>query len=66
MTETENIIKFLNKHSKFGKNIHEIEELSETLSATIYKVIGADDDIVIKVPKKIEGDSEVAFLDLIY
>ena len=66
LTQTENIVKFLNKHSKYGKNVRDIEELGETLSSMIYKVSGADDDIVIKVPKNIEDASEVAFLDLIY
>ena len=66
LTQTENIIKFLNKHSKFGKNVRELEEMGETLSAMIYKVIGSDESVVIKVPKKIEDASEVAFLDLIY
>lgn len=66
LTQTENIIKFLNKHSKFGKNVRELEEMGETLSAMIYKVIGSDESVVIKVPKKIEDAGEVAFLDLIY
>mmetsp|Transcript_20727 Transcript_20727/g.25368 ORF Transcript_20727/g.25368 Transcript_20727/m.25368 type:complete len:104 (-) Transcript_20727:94-405(-) len=56
LQETESIIKFLNRHSTFGKNIREIEEVGETLSSKIYKVIGADDDIVIKVPKKIDDE----------
>lgn len=66
LSQTENIIKFLNRHSKFGKNVHEIEEVKETLTSIAYKVVGADDDMLILVPKKIEDSSEVAFLDLVY
>ena len=40
MTQVENIVKFLNKNSQYGKNVHEIEEISQNLSATIYKVVG--------------------------
>lgn len=43
LSQTENIIKFLNTHSKFGKNVREIEEIGETLSSTLYKVIGSSD-----------------------
>jgi hypothetical protein len=43
LTQTENIIKFLNTHSKFGKNVREIEEIGETLSSTLYKVIGSSE-----------------------
>ena len=66
LSETENVIKFLNKHSKYGKNVREIEEIGETLSMTIYKLVGTDEEVVIKVPKKIEDQDSVAFLDLIY
>ena len=66
VNEIENIIKFLNKHSKYGKNVREIEEIGGTLSMTLYKVTGTDEEVVIKVPKKIEDQDEVAFLDGIY
>ena len=55
LTQTENIIKFLNTHSKFGKNVREIEEVGETLSSTLYKVVGSGEEYAIKVPKKIEN-----------
>lgn len=58
---TENIIRFLNKHSKLGKTIREIEEIGETLSATLYKIVGSEEEMVIKVPKKIESEQSVAF-----
>jgi len=64
LTQVENIVKFLNRHSKFGKNIREIEEFGETLSSTLYKITGSEDEIVIKIPKKIED--EAAFLDIVY
>lgn len=66
LSQTENIIKFLNTHSRFGKNVREIEEIGETLSSTLYKVVGSSEQYVIKVPKKIENQDEVAFFDIIY
>ncbi len=66
LSETENVIKFMNKHSKYGKNVREIEEIGETLSMTLYKLTGTDEEVVIKVPKKIEDQDSVAFLDVIY
>ena len=66
LTNTENIIKFLNTHSKYGKNVHEIEEVAETLSSTLYKIVAGTEEVVIKVPKKIEGQDENGFLDIIY
>lgn len=54
LSQTENIIKFLNKHSKLGKTVREIEEIGETLSSTLYKVVGSEDELCIKVPKKID------------
>ena len=61
LTSTENIVHFLNKHSKLGKNIREIEEIGETLSATLYKIVGSEEEMVIKVPKKIDAEQSVAF-----
>ena len=66
LSQTENIIKFLNQHSKYGKNVREIEEIGETLSSTLYKVVGSLEEVAIKVPKKIENQDEVAFFDIIY
>ena len=33
---------------------------------SLYKLVGTDEEVVIKVPKKIEDQDSVAFLDLIY
>ena len=66
LSQTENIIKFLNTNSKFGKNVREIEEIGETLSSTLYKVIGSGENYAIKIPKKIENQDQVAFFDIIY
>lgn len=66
LTQTENIIKFLNKHSQYGKNVREIEEIGQTLSATLYKIVDSEDEVVIKVPKKISEQDHCAFLDIIY
>ena len=46
--------------------MHEIEEVAETLSSTLYKIVAGTEEVVIKVPKKIEGQEEAAFLDIIY
>ena len=66
LSQIDNIIKFLNKHSTRGKNIHELEEIGETLSSTLYRVVGSAEDFAIKVPKKVEKAEEMAFFDLIY
>ena len=66
LSQIENIIKFLKTNSKFGKNVREIEEIGQTLSATLYKVSGSDEEFAIKVPKKIENQDEVAFFDIVY
>ena len=55
LSETENIVKFLNRHSKFGKNVKEIEEIGEILSSVLYKVVGSAEEVVIKGPKKIKN-----------
>ena len=47
----EQIIRFLSKHSKYGKNIKEVELAQETLSSKIYKVISSEEEIAIKIPK---------------
>ena len=44
-------MKFLAQHSKYGKNFKEIELVNETLSSKIYKVVGTEDEIAVKVPK---------------
>ena len=51
LDQDEQIIRFLSKHSKFGKNVREIELVQETLSSKIYKVLSSDDEIAIKIPK---------------
>ena len=66
LSSAENIVKFINKYSLIGKHIHEIQEIGETLTCTIYKVGTSEDDIAIKVPKKIENGENYPFLDLIY
>ena len=53
LSQIENIVKFLNKHSKHGKTVREIEEIGETLSDTLYKIVSSEEEIAIKVPKKI-------------
>ena len=66
LSQEQNIIRFLNNNSKFGKTIKEIEEVGQTLSAKLYKVAQSEDSFVIKVPKKLlESDSD-AFLDIVY
>ena len=56
------------KHSKYGKNIKEIELVQETLSSKIYKVHGNDNEIAIKIPKLIPDKAQetMGFLDLIF
>ena len=66
LSQIENIIRFLSKHSKFGKTVREIEEIGETLAAKIYKLVSSEGEIAIKIPKKIPDQHEVAFLDIIY
>ena len=67
LSSIENIVKFLNRNSRFGKTVREIEEIGETLSSTIYKIVGTEDEIAIKVPKKLPFDPEtLPFMDLIY
>ena len=46
--------------------MREIEEIGETLSSTLYKVIGSGENYAIKIPKKIENQDQVAFFDIIY
>ena len=48
--------------------MREIEEIGETLSAKLYKISAFDEEVVIKVPKKIPAEQaeKVAFLDIIY
>ena len=68
LTNEEQIVKFLNQHSKIGKTFKEIELIGENLSCNIYKIVGLEREIAIKVPKKVP-DSEQAtlgFLDLIF
>ena len=68
LSQEQNIIRFLNNNSKFGKTIKEIEEVGQTLSAKLYKVAQSEDSFVIKVPKKRklpESESD-AFLDIVY
>ena len=55
LTQVDNIIKFLQKHSKYGKNVREVEEFGSTLSSNLYKVTSSEDEIVIKIPKKVEN-----------
>ena len=64
----ESIIRFLVKHSKYGKNIKEIELVQETLSSKIYKVLGNEDEIALKIPKLIPDKKQefMGFLDLIF
>ena len=64
LSQTENLIRFLNRHSKLGKTIREIEEVGETLACKLYKIVASEDELVIKVPKK-QADS-ASFTDLIY
>lgn len=33
--------------------MREIEEVGQTLSATLYKIVGSEDEVAIKVPKKL-------------
>jgi len=55
LTSVDNILKFLQKHSKYGKTVREVEEFGSTLSSLLYKVTSSEDEIVIKIPKKIEN-----------
>lgn len=51
-----------------GKNFKEIELIGENLSCHIYKIVGNENEIAIKIPKKVP-DSEQAtlgFIDLIF
>ena len=66
LSQEQNIIRFLNNNSKFGKTIKEIEEVGETLSAKLYKVAQSEDSFVIKVPKKLPESESDAFLDIVY
>ena len=61
-------MKFLAKHSKYGKNIKEIELAAETLSSKLYIIVGAEDEIAIKIPKHYNDQTEakLGFLDLIF
>lgn len=67
-TQEEVIVKFLNKHSKYGKTVREIDHFLDTVSHKIYKITGSEEEIVIKVPKKLtDAEKEHAgFLDLIF
>jgi len=65
LSQVENIIRFLNRSSKHGKTIREIEKVGETLVCTIYSIVGSDDEVVIKVPKKLAGSDSCAFMDII-
>ena len=66
--QEEAIVKFLNKHSKYGKTVREIDHFLDTVSHRIYKITGSEEEIVIKVPKKLtDAEKERAgFLDLIF
>lgn len=67
LSQMDNIIRFLNNNSKYGKNVREIEEIGETLSCTLYKIVGSEDEVVLKVPKAVVPGSENAgFLDIVY
>ena len=68
LSSPDNIIHFLNQHSQKGKHVREIEEIGETLSAKLYKISAFDEEVVIKVPKKIPAEQaeKAAFLDIIY
>ena len=68
LDQDEQIIRFLSKHSKFGKNVREIELVQETLSSKIYKVLSSDDEIAIKIPKVYteQQQQSMGFLDLVY
>ena len=65
-SSTETIVRFLNRFSKHCKIIKEIDVLGESLSSTLYKIVGSEEEITIQVPKKIANNSDVAFLDTIY
>merc|ERR1711893_165067 len=49
LSNDESILKFINKHSKYGKIVRELEFFQETLSHKIYKIVGSEEEIVIKV-----------------
>ena len=68
LDQDEQIIRFLSKHSKFGKNVREIELVQETLSSKIYKVLSSDDEIAIKIPKVYteQQQQSMGFEDLVY
>lgn len=67
LSQMDNIVKFLNRNSRYGKTIREIEEIGETLSSTLYKIVGSEEEIAVKVPKKLPFDTEtLPFTDLVY
>ena len=68
LSNDESILKFINKHSKYGKIVRELEFFQETLSHKIYKIVGSEEEIVIKVPKKLDeiDQKKVGLLDLVF
>ena len=68
LVSDDQVLRFLSKHSKYGKNIKEIELVAETLSSRVYKVMGTEEELAIKIPKLISDRKQeyMGFLDLIF
>ena len=64
----EQILRFLTKHSKYGMKIKEIELVAEDLNSRLYKVIGTEEELAVKVPKLISDRRQeyMGFLDIIF
>ena len=68
LSNDDSIIKFINRHSKYGKTVREIEHFMDTVSHKIYKITGSEEEIVLKIPKKISEyeNQKIGILDLIF
>ena len=42
-SNAESILKFINKNSKYGRMVREIEHFQETVSYDVYKITGSED-----------------------
>lgn len=42
-SNADSILKFINKNSKYGKMVRELEHFADTVSHTIYKITGSED-----------------------
>ena len=54
--------------AKYGKTVREIEHFMDTVSHKIYKITGSEEEIVMKIPKKISEyeNQKIGILDLIF